>query len=130
MSAVGEIQGELQSQIMAVLWRIREGTVEQVRTALPTRYRSAYTTIQTVLNRLAARGLLERERSGNAIVYSPVFSEAEYLSRAVGQALAAASHDARDTVLAQLVGQIPESEMQGILDRAKQVEAKRRKGRS
>ena len=47
--------------------------------ALPSRYRSAYNTVQTGLERLSDRGLLRRERSGNAFVYRPAVSEAEYL---------------------------------------------------
>lgn len=129
VSSTGQIQGELQTQIMAVLWKIGEGTVEQVRTALPSRYRSAYTTIQTVLNRLAARGILERERRGNAIVYKPVFSEAEYLSRTVERTLAAASLDARDAVLAHLVGQLSDGEVDELRRRASEIEATRRKDR-
>ncbi len=50
MADPSPIQGELQAQIMSALWRLEAGTVEQVRSALPTRYRSAYTTVQTVLN--------------------------------------------------------------------------------
>ena len=38
------LQGDLQLQIMGVLWHVGEGTVEQVRAALPPRYRSAYNT--------------------------------------------------------------------------------------
>jgi predicted transcriptional regulator len=41
----GSIQGELQVQVMAAMWRLGSGTVEQVRSALPPRYRSAYTTV-------------------------------------------------------------------------------------
>jgi predicted transcriptional regulator len=37
-----------------------------VRSALLGRYRGAYNTVQTVLNRLADRGLLERDRMGSA----------------------------------------------------------------
>lgn len=50
---------------MGALWRIGEGRVGEVRGALPERYRSAYTTVQTVLNRLSERGLLSRERAGS-----------------------------------------------------------------
>ena len=89
------IQGELQAQIMPAVWRIGEGSVEQVRSALPKRYRSAYTTVQTVLNRLAERGLLVRERRGNTIYYRPRISEADYLSRTIQQTLAGASAEAR-----------------------------------
>ena len=39
------IQGDLPAQIMTVLGRLQSGTVEQVRSALPTRYRGAYTTV-------------------------------------------------------------------------------------
>jgi len=63
-----QIQGDLQAQIMTALWRLESGTVEQVRSGLPARYRGAYTTVQTVLNRLAERGLLVRSKRGNAIV--------------------------------------------------------------
>src|SRR6476469_8589624 len=85
------LQGELQSQLMGALWRLGEGTVEQVRAALPGRYRSAYNTVQTVLNRLAERGLLDRERRGVSYVYRPRFTEVEYLSRSMENTLAGAS---------------------------------------
>ena len=98
------LQGELQLQIMSALWRIDEGTVEQVRAALPPRYRGAYTTVQTVLNRLAERGLLKRRKSGQALVYTPSLSEARYLSRSIEIALASASTEARQAALAELIG--------------------------
>ena len=39
MAVHQRLQGDLQVQIMGALWRIGEGTVEEVRTALPARYR-------------------------------------------------------------------------------------------
>jgi predicted transcriptional regulator len=105
------IQGDLQAQLMSALWRLSAGTVEQLRSALPARYRSAYSTVQTVLNRLAERGLLTRERRGNAIVYRPKISEAAYLSRTIETTLAAASAEARQTVLARLVGTLDDAEV-------------------
>src|SRR5215210_2200011 len=85
------IQGDLQVQLMGALWRLGSGTVEDVRNELPARYGGAYTTIQTVLNRLASRGLLSRARSRNAIVYRPEIGEAEYLERSIQRALSGAS---------------------------------------
>ena len=105
------IQGELQGQVMAALWRLGSGTVEQVRQALPSRYRGAYTTVQTVLNRLAERGLLERERDGRNIVYQPRFTEAEYLSRSIEHTLAGASSEARQAALARLIGGLRKDEL-------------------
>ncbi|MGI8712201.1 MAG: BlaI/MecI/CopY family transcriptional regulator [Solirubrobacteraceae bacterium] len=125
MTDLPSIQGELQGQIMPALWRLGDGTVEEVRAALPARYRSAYTTVQTVLNRLADRGLLGRERRGNAIVYRPLISEAQYLSRSIDETLAGASTDARQAVLARLVGRLDGVELDRLRDLAKHVESKR-----
>jgi predicted transcriptional regulator len=120
------IQGELQLQVMAALWRLGSGTVEQTRAALPPRYRGAYTTVQTVLNRLAERGLLARSKDGVAIRYTPRLTEAEYLSRSIEETLAMASQDARQAALAQLIGSLDGDEMSALRRRARQIEAKRK----
>lgn len=121
------IQGELQEQIMRVMWRIERGTVEDVRKGLPKRNRGAYTTIQTVLNRLAERGLLARRREGKVIYYSARISEADYVSRSVNRTLSSASHEARKAALASLVGGLDASELGEIRELAAEVD-RRRKG--
>jgi predicted transcriptional regulator len=121
------IQGELQAQIMPALWRIGEGSVEQVRGALPKRYRSAYTTVQTVLNRLAERGLLVRERRGNTIYYRPRVSEADYLSHTIEQTLSGASAEARQGALAQLFGSLAPGEREELQTMAEQIASRRRR---
>ena len=55
---------------MAAVWSLGEGAVDDVRAELPRPRRSAYNTVQTVMNRLVERGLLERERRGRGFVYS------------------------------------------------------------
>jgi BlaI family transcriptional regulator, penicillinase repressor len=119
------ITGELQSQVMAAVWRLGGATVEEVRTGLPPRYRGAYTTIQTVLNRLAERGLLSRHKSGNAIEYRPRISEADYVSRSISQTLAGASMDARQAALARLIGDLDKDEL-STLQRLAQAMGRRR----
>lgn len=111
---------------MAALWRLNAGTVEQVRAALPVRYRSAYTTVQTVLNRLAERGFLARKRDGQAFVYRPKITEAQYLSRTIEQTLASATPDARQAALAQLISGLADGERADLLRLADEVDAARR----
>ncbi len=125
MTYNGQIQGELQSQIMPALWRLGEGTVEQVRVALPPRHRSAYNTVQTVLNRLVDRGLLARERRGNAIVYRPRITEAAYMSQAIDTVLAGASAQARRVVLAQLVAGLEGAEPARLRELAEEIQQRR-----
>jgi predicted transcriptional regulator len=120
------LQGELQSQIMSALWRIGSGSVEDVRAALPPRYRSAYTTAQTVLNRLVDRGLLARRREGRTMIYRPKITEAEYLSRSIQRTLSGASADARQAALAQLIGGLDRDELSELQRLARQVGVARR----
>lgn len=121
-----QLQGELQKEAMRALWRLGEpSTVEDVRRAMPARQRGAYTTVQTILNRLAERGLLSRERRGKPMFYEPTISEADYYSRSVRHALATASDDARRTALAQLVGDLAPGERDQIAALARDVAERR-----
>lgn len=124
------IQGELQAQIMAAVWRLGAGTVEQVRSALPQRSRSAYTTVQTVLNRLAERDMLSREREGRGLVYRPMLSEAEYLSRSIDRTLAGASSEARQAALATLIGGLDADELSQLQELAGRIRDTRSHERS
>ena len=126
MADLTPLTGELQTQVMSALWRSGAGTVEQVRSALPPRYRGAYTTIQTVLNRLAERGLLSRSKIGSAYEYRPAVSEAEYLSRSISQTLAAASMPARQAALARLFGGMDERELEDLQQLAREMGKTRR----
>jgi predicted transcriptional regulator len=121
------IQGELQTQVMAAIWRLERGTVEDVRRALPPRHRGAYTTVQTTLQRLCDRGLLSRTKEGHAFVYAPALSEAEHLSLTIEQTLAGASREARHTALAQLIGGMREEDLDDVQRRAREIERSRRK---
>ena len=126
MTDINPIHGELQTQIMAVLWRTGQGTVEQVRSGLPSRYRGAYTTVQTVLNRLAERGMLKRDKAGKGFVYRPAVSESDYVARSIERTLAGASSQARQTALAQLLGGIDGGELSDLQSLAREIEAKRK----
>lgn len=128
MADDNRISGELQTQLMAAIWRLGAGTVEQVRSELPPRYRGAYTTVQTVLNRLADRGLLTRHRVGQAIEYRPNLSEADYLSQSIASTLSGASVGARQTVLARLLASLDKRELSELQRLAEDVGGKRRRG--
>lgn len=122
-----DFRGDLQTEVMAAIWKLGEATVDDVRDEQPKRRRSAYTTVQTVLNRLAERGLLERERKGRAFVYRPALQESEYLSRSIVGRLAGASPDVRRAALVTLVDGLDPSERDEIARRANQLKRSRGK---
>lgn len=119
MGEAPRVQGGLQAEIMTVLWRIGAGTVERVRGGLPEGSGSAYTTVQTVLNRLAERGLLVRTRERNVIVYQPAMTEAEYVDSALAATLDSASDSARRLALARLVGRMGAGELDELRELAR-----------
>ena len=60
-------------EIYRILSDLKGGRVGAVQKALQDSGRElAYTTVQTVLNRLEDRGFVETSRDGNAIVYRPL----------------------------------------------------------
>lgn len=122
-----DFSGDLQSEVMAAVWRLGEARVDDARAALPGRRTPAYNTVQTVMNRLVERGLLERERRGNAYVYRATFEEAEYLARAINTRLASASPAARRAALVNLVGELEREDLDDLARYANRI--RRARGR-
>jgi len=59
--------GNLEREVMDVVWQTDETTVREVQAVLPRRV--AYTTVMTTLDRLFKKGFVARSRSGRAFVY-------------------------------------------------------------
>jgi predicted transcriptional regulator len=75
----------LELDCMNALWPSGEATVRDIQQALqPTRPR-AYTTIMTILDRLAQKGVVERRKSGRAWVYRALLTADQARSQAVSQ---------------------------------------------
>ncbi len=65
-------------EVLKVLWERPNGTVRDILSALK-RKRWAYTTVQTLLSRLEAKGFVVGERGGPAHVYRAVVSREQLL---------------------------------------------------
>lgn len=78
-----ELPPPLELACLNALWRLGEGTVRQVRDALEPQHHLAYTTVLTVLDRLARKGLVERHLTGRRYVYRPALSRDEARRAAV-----------------------------------------------
>lgn len=66
--------GELQAAILSVVLKRGSCTVRDVHQELSEKRTIAYTTVLTVMTRLAERGVLSRETRGNAGLFSPARS--------------------------------------------------------
>ena len=75
----------LELDCMNALWRLGEATVREVHGALATTRPRAYTTIMTILDRLAQKGVVERQKAGRAWLYKPNLSAEQARTRAVAR---------------------------------------------
>lgn len=113
---------------MGAVWRAGSARVEDVRAALPKRENPAYTTVQTVMNRLVQYGLLRRQREGRAFRYFPTLAEADYLSGQVAATLAGASPEARRAALLHLIGNLDPDGREELRKLARQIDRRRSAG--
>jgi BlaI family transcriptional regulator, penicillinase repressor len=92
----------LELDCMNTLWPIGQATVREIRDLLAPRRPRAYTTIMTIMDRLARKGVVERVKSGRAYVYRPRMTAEEARARAVGQVLENFFGGSKDALLAHL----------------------------
>jgi predicted transcriptional regulator len=107
MSAVKGL-GELERAVMEVLWaRDEPATARDVSRALADRD-LAHTTVMTVLDRLAKKGFLIRERDGRAWSYRPANTREGYVAELMLGALAMSGN--RDAALAHFARSVSDDE--------------------
>ena len=74
----------LELECMKALWAQGEATVREIREQLVAGGRSlAYTTVETIMDRLARKGAVARRKAGRAHRYTPVYQAAEARAQAV-----------------------------------------------
>ncbi len=72
---------------MNALWVVGEATVREVFDALKPSRPRAYTTVMTVLDRLARKGIVQRRKSTRAWVYRPKLSRDDARSHALARVI-------------------------------------------
>lgn len=101
--------GELEGAVLDVLWKQENPLrVRQVLEALTSDRELAYTTVMTVLDRLAKKSLVLREQANGerAWVYRPALSRARLIADEVSGLLAEAGDD-RDEVIRLVCAGLP-----------------------
>jgi len=75
---------KFETEVMSVLWRLGEATVRDVQDAIDRAERPAYTTVQTIVQRLEQKGAVRRTRkSGNALFFEPAITRKSVYRRLV-----------------------------------------------
>ena len=80
-----KILGELEVQVMEVVWRRGEVSVRDVFEELDNKRSIAYTTVLSTMSNLHRKGFLHRTKSGVAFLYTPAYSRDELARLAVDE---------------------------------------------
>ncbi|OHV65064.1 hypothetical protein BCD48_36880 [Pseudofrankia sp. BMG5.36] len=82
----------------------------------------AYTTVMTILSRLHAKGLVERERAGRAFAYRPVADEPGLAARRIHQILDEGPD--REVVLSRFLGSLSKRDERVMRRMLEQLDAR------
>ncbi|MFN8071230.1 MAG: BlaI/MecI/CopY family transcriptional regulator [Mycobacterium sp.] len=120
--------GDLERAVMDHLWGADDPqTVRQVHEALCTRRELAYTTVMTVLQRLARKNLVEQIRDDRAHRYAPTHGRDELVAGLMVDALdQAADSGDRRAALVHFVERVGADEADALRRALADLEAKHR----
>ena len=82
-----ELPPPLEMMCLNALWEIQEGNVEDVRKVVAQNRPLAYTTVLTLLDRLARRGAVSRRKEGRGFRYQPTVARDKLRRMALRQFL-------------------------------------------
>ncbi len=89
---------------MNTLWPLGESTVRQIQQGLAPSKPRAYTTIMTIMDRLARKGVVTRRKVGRAYLYRPSLTAEEARAHAVEQMVQGFFEGSAEALAAHLAG--------------------------
>ena len=123
-----KILGDLEVDVMEAIWGRGRATVHDVHERLAAHNRRvAYTTVMTVMSRLAEKGLLKKKKDGAAYVYVPVASKDEFTRRTVATVVRELLDEFNAPAMSQFVDFLGGQDEAAVDALAKAIEEKRRR---
>ena len=122
-----QVLGDLEYDIMEIIWENKGVSVRTVHDILKKRRNLAYTTVMTVMSRLADKGILERIKEGSAYSYKAVLNKENFIKSSVKQVLGNLLNDFTSPVISQFVELLDEENPEKIEELARLIEKKRGK---
>lgn len=121
-----KVLGDLEAEVMKIVWKSDKATVREVYEQLRLEKNLAYTTIMTIMGRLAEKGLLAKESQGNAYIYAPTISERDFATKVVSEVLDGLLEEFAEPALSHMVDKLS-SEDNAKLEKLEEIIKERRK---
>ncbi|MGH7449893.1 MAG: BlaI/MecI/CopY family transcriptional regulator [bacterium] len=122
-----KILGDLETDIMEIVWAKGEITVRQVYDQLKAQRAIAYTTVMTVMSRLAEKGLLKKIKEGTAYMYRATSSREEFTQSTIKKVITELLADFTAPAISQFMESLGNEKPEKIEELARLIEAKRKK---
>ncbi|HHL39234.1 MAG TPA: BlaI/MecI/CopY family transcriptional regulator [Deltaproteobacteria bacterium] len=118
--------GELEFEIMKVLWERGEATGREVWTAVKASRKAALTTVLTVIERLSNKGLVEKVRTGGPFVYRPLLTGEEFTRKASAGMLRDYMEVSSASLIASFLDALSETDPEGMERLAELIRKKKK----
>ena len=122
--------GDLEAEVLECVWDLGSASVKDVHLCLLERREIAYTTVMTVMSRLAAKGLLVSRQVGRAYVYEAAAGREQFCAGVVKGFMSDMLAGADRAVLARFVDSVTDRDIEQLDLLAQIIEEKRREGAS
>ena len=122
---IRQVLGDLESDIMEQLWKDSPASVRDVHQRLAKKRSIAYTTVMTVMSRLAEKGLLKREQQGRAFLYAPMQTRDEFCSDTISTVMRGLLGGFGEPVLSNFVDTVGSEDEAKLDELIRLIEAKK-----
>ena len=129
LSAEGyaKVLGDLEARVMRVVWALgKPATARSVHERVIREHDVALLTVITVLNRLAAKGLLMRVKHDDVFHYAPQLTEAEFRTLASRRVVSGILALGPEAVAASLVDALAQNDPQQLAELGRLIRRKLR----
>lgn len=124
-SGLGQILGDLEQEVMEVLWQVGALAVRDIVERLPRK--SAYSSVITVANRLVQKEVLEREKDGKTFIYAPKVSREELVAKASQSVLERVSEIAPPATVVNILGSVVSDDDEALAELERLIARERKK---
>jgi len=121
-----KILGDLETDIMEIIWQKGELTVRQVYQTLQDTRSIAYTTVMTVMSRLADKSLLVKLKEGNAFLYRATSTREEFTRSTLKKVINELMADFTAPAISQFLDSMEDADPERMEELSRLIEEKRK----
>jgi predicted transcriptional regulator len=124
MQGLNKVLGSLESEVMDTVWRKDcEVCVRDIYEDLALKREIAYTTVMTIMARLAEKNILVKRKEGNTSFYLPAMSRDEFTQSVVGSVVDGLLEDFAEATLSHFLTRVRHNDRETIEKLEKLLEA-------